>query len=341
MNPMLLIDGSQGEGGGQVLRSALALSMVTGAPFRVDNIRARRPKPGMLSQHLTAVQAAREICGAQVLGAARGSSRLDFSPGGITPGNYSFSVGTAGSATLVLQTVLPALLTAGGPSELTLEGGTHNPFAPPFDFLARAYLPLLCRTGPRVELTLERHGFFPAGGGRITARVEPVAKLARLELRRRGELRACRARALVANLPRHIAQRELNVVRERLAPLNCDTHVEEITSSAGPGNVLLLEIESEQVTEVFTGFGERGRRAEDVAQAAADEARAYLESGVPVGSHLADQLMVPMALAGGGAFHTMPLTSHSLTNLEVIKSFLGVQARVERLERRAWAVELE
>jgi RNA 3'-terminal phosphate cyclase (ATP) len=271
---MLLIDGSQGEGGGQVLRSALALSMVTGTPFRIDQIRARRAKPGLLRQHLTAVQAATQVCGAEVLGASLGSSRLDFKPGKVRPGAYAFAVGTAGSATLVLQTVLPALLTASEPSTLTLEGGTHNPFAPPFDFLARAFLPLIGPLGPRVTVALERPGFYPAGGGRFRARIEPVPKLGRLELPERGEVRTRSARALVARLPVSIAERELAVVREQLGWSGAELRAEEIRDSAGPGNVLMLEIASEHVTEVFTGFGEKGRRAEDVARQAVEEAAA-------------------------------------------------------------------
>ena len=337
---MLTIDGSQGEGGGQVLRSALALSMVTGTPFRIDQIRARRAKPGLLRQHLTAVQAATQVCGAEVLGASLGSSRLDFKPGKVRPGAYAFAVGTAGSATLVLQTVLPALLTAAEPSTLTLEGGTHNPFAPPFDFLARAFLPLIGRLGPRVTAALERHGFYPAGGGRFNVRIEPVPKLRRLELPERGEVRTRSARALVARLPLSIAERELAVVREQLGWSGAELRAEEVGDSAGAANVLMLEIASEHATEVFTGFGERGRRAEDVARQAVDEARACLAAGVPVGERLADQLLLPLALAGGGSFHTTELSQHSRTNLDVIGKFLAVRVEVEAVDRRTWRVRI-
>src|SRR5262245_57066518 len=169
---ILTIDGSHGEGGGQILRSSLALSMVTGTPFRIENIRAKRKKPGLMRQHLTAVNAARQVSSAGVDGAAIGSTELVFHPGTVRPGDYQFAVGTAGSTTLVLQTVLPALLCAGGSSRLSFEGGTHNPFAPPFDFLERAFLPLMNRMGPKVAATLERPGFYPAGGGRFTVTIE-------------------------------------------------------------------------------------------------------------------------------------------------------------------------
>ncbi len=339
---MILIDGSQGEGGGQILRSALALSLVTGTPFRIDNIRAGRAKPGLLRQHLTAVQAATTIGCAETLGAVMGSSRLDFKPGKVQTGSYAFAVGTAGSATLVLQTVLPALLTLSAPSTLTLEGGTHNPFAPPFDFLERVFLPLIARMGPHVTVALERSGFYPAGGGRFTVNVEPAARLDRLELMERGAIRTQRARALVAHLGTKIAERELGVAGHKLGwPREC-LHVVDVENSPGPGNILFLEFESEHVTEVFTGFGEKGRSAEDVAHLAIEQARAYLATGVPVGPHLADQLLLPLALSAGGSFVTGELTRHSTTNIDVIKRFLpNVSIRVEERSKQARAVIIE
>ncbi|HWQ93565.1 MAG TPA: RNA 3'-terminal phosphate cyclase, partial [Clostridia bacterium] len=213
---MITIDGSQGEGGGQILRTSLALSLVTGQPFRMERIRAKRRKPGLLKQHLTAVEAAKTVGCAQVEGAVLNSQTLAFQPGPVTPGNYRFAVGTAGSATLVLQTVLPALLTAAGHSTLTLEGGTHNPMAPPFDFLARSFIPQIQRMGPSVELELRRHGFFPAGGGRFHARIAPAKKLSRLDLLERGAIRSRQACVLLSKLPEHVAQRELAVVRDEL-----------------------------------------------------------------------------------------------------------------------------
>lgn len=184
---MITIDGSFGEGGGQILRTSLALSLVTGQAFRIQNIRAGRPKPGLLRQHLTAVEAATKVSDGAVDGAALGSKELVFKPGKVTPGDYRFAVGTAGSATLVLQTVLPALMLGKQTSRLTLEGGTHNSHAPPFDFLQRAFLPLLCRMGPEINVKLERHGFFPAGGGRFTVDLTPAEKLSPLNLQTRGE----------------------------------------------------------------------------------------------------------------------------------------------------------
>jgi RNA 3'-terminal phosphate cyclase (ATP) len=324
---VLTIDGSFGEGGGQILRSSLALSMVTGTPFRIENIRANRDPPGLVRQHLTAVTSAAQVCSATVDGADLRSRELTFRPGRVAPGDYRFDVGSAGSTTLVLQTVLPPLLTAGAPSLLTLEGGTHNPFAPPLDFLEKAFLRLINRMGPRVEVSLDRPGFAPRGGGRLTVSVEPAPRLHPLELNERGAVLATTATATVAGLPRSIAERELKVVRERLGWAPADLAVEVLPVEYGPGNIVALEIRSEHVTEVFTSVGRRGVSAESVAADACDAATRYLAAGVPVGDCLADQLLLPLALAGGGSYTTLALTRHAATNIEVIQKFLEVTVR--------------
>src|SRR5271155_4425134 len=246
---MLTIDGSFGEGGGQILRTALALSTLTGRAFRIDKIRAAREKPGLLRQHLTAVRAAAAISGASVEGAVLGSTALTFDPGSVLPGKFEFAVGTAGSATLVLQTVLPALLTAPGPSNLVFEGGTHNPAAPPFDFLVKTFLPQINRMGPAVTAELERPGFYPAGGGMFRVAINPAPRLAPVELMERASPRAVRVRAIVANLPRSIAQREIKVVQRALSVAPDATAIEEIRGASGPGNAVVIEIEMEHHTE--------------------------------------------------------------------------------------------
>jgi RNA 3'-terminal phosphate cyclase (ATP) len=339
--PRIEIDGSRGEGGGQVLRSSLALSLLTGTPFRITNIRAGRKKPGIMRQHLTAVTAAAEVGNAEVRGSALGSRELFFTPQSVTPGTYHFAVGTAGSCSLVLQTVLPALLTASGSSELVLEGGTHNPYAPPFDFLARSFLPLVNRMGPRVTAVLDQPGFFPAGGGRFRVAIEPARELSRVDVLERGRIKGRRGRALVAHLPRHIAEREIKVLRDKLSWDRGCFQVEEVEESRGPGNVLIVEIESEEVTEVFTGFGERGVRAEQVAARTAKAVREYLKSEAPVGPYLADQLLIPMALAGGGRFLTMAPTLHTRTNAEVVEIFLGATMAVAERGDGVWDVAIE
>jgi RNA 3'-terminal phosphate cyclase (ATP) len=338
---MILVDGSYGEGGGQILRTSLALSLVTGKPFRIDGIRVGRKTPGLLRQHLTAVNAATMIGQAEVTGAKIGSSELAFAPREVVPGEYRFAIGTAGSTSLVLQTVLPALMLAAGPSVLLLEGGTHNPFAPPFDFLEKAFLPLLGRMGPQIKAELECPGFYPAGGGRVGFTILPTKELTPFDLPARGEIRTRRAKASVASLPVSIAERELAVIGQMLSWSAEWLQPEVIRNSCGPGNVVSIEIESEHVTEVFTGFGERGVPAEAVAEKAVKETRRYLASEVAVGEYLADQLLIPMALAGGGSFTTCPLSRHSLTNIEIIQKFLDVKILPTAIANRTWVVEIK
>jgi len=327
------IDGAQGEGGGQVLRSALTLSIITGRPIHVERIRAGREKPGLMRAHLTAVEAAAAVSGAEVEGAAVGSQRLSFAPGSIRSGIHAFSVGTAGSGTLVLQTILPALLLAPGPSRVTIEGGTHNPWAPTFDFLDRVYLPLVRRMGPAVNATLDRHGFFPAGGGQFRVDVEPCGGLAGIDLLERGEVVARRVRALVSNLPAGIGDREVRRVIGRLS-WDPDCGRTDSVVAHGPGNVIAAEIESSGLTEHFTAFGRMGTSAERVADELARQVSDHLAAGAPVGCHLADQLLLLMGIsaalpasagrARGGAFRTGPLSRHTVTHIDVLRQFLGV-----------------
>jgi RNA 3'-terminal phosphate cyclase (ATP) len=336
---VLTIDGSYGEGGGQILRTSLALSLVTRTPFRIDKLRAGRAKPGLMRQHLTAVKAAVAVGRASVRGDEVGSQTLEFHPKEPAPGQYHFSVGTAGSATLVLQTVLPALLTAGAPSLLVLEGGTHNPFAPTFDFLDRVFLPLLRRMGADVTATLERVGFYPAGGGRFTVVVKPAPALVPLHLVERGAIRARRATAMFALLPFDVPRRELATVGAQLRWEEAWCRPLEV-QSAGPGNVVQIEIESENMTELFTGFGERGVRAEAVGAGVAAEAAEYLDADVPVGRHLADQILLPLAMARGGSFQTLSPTRHTQTQAEMIRRFLGKPISYEEVSAKRWIFEV-
>jgi RNA 3'-terminal phosphate cyclase (ATP) len=318
---LITIDGSQGEGGGQVLRTALTLSLITGRPLRMNHIRAKRKKPGLMRQHLTAVQAAAAIGSAEVEGAGAGSQSLLFCPQTINGGDYRFAIGTAGSCTLVLQTVLPALLAAGVEAQLYLSGGTHNPLAPPADFLQRAYLPQLRLMGADIEMSLSRYGFYPAGGGELTLRLKAGNPLQPLHLLVRGELRQACTEALIAALPVHIAERELETVRRTMGWDPSQLRLRGLNNSQGPGNVLLATIEHEHVTEVFTAFGEKNVSAEKVAGKLCRQIKAYQQSKAPVGPHLADQLLLPLAIAGG-EFVTMKPTQHTLTNMETINTFL-------------------
>ena len=329
---MIHIDGSAGEGGGQMLRTALSLSLVTGQPFQITNIRAKRQKPGLLRQHLTAVLAASEIGNAKVDGAVLGSKTLTFTPGKIRAGEYRFAVGTAGSGTLVLQTILPALMLADGLSRLTIEGGTHNMQAPPFDFLEKTFLPLLNRLGPKVTVKLERYGFYPAGGGKFTVEIAPGSAISPMLWIGRNEITHRRAVAIVANLPRSIAQREIDTLSHSIGWGPECFEVIETKNSSGPGNVVMVEIGDGSVTEVFTGFGRLGASAEHVASEAAGEARAYLSSKAFAGEHLADQLLLPLALTGGGCFAATKVSLHAQTNMDVITRFLPICFATEKKE---------
>lgn len=333
---MLTLDGSQGEGGGQILRAALTLAMVTRRPFRIFNIRARRSRPGLLPQHLTAVLAAQAISGGEVRGAEIGSRELTFWPGALRSGTYHFVVGTAGSTLLVVQTILPALALAPGPSVVTLEGGTHTPNSPPFEYFERVFLPLFNRMGPRVTARLERHGFYPAGGGQIHVAVEPVATLGRLDLRERGAVHTTTGTVLTTALPASVGERELAVLAARLGwPARC-FRPESVLHGHGPGYVVATEIQCEHVTERFTACG--GLRGEDLAAGVAAETLAYMAAGVPVGHHLADQLLVPMALAGEGVLRTVAPTPHTLSQIAVLERFLGLAVHVIACGEGAWEI---
>lgn len=334
---MIEVDGSCGEGGGQILRTSLALSLVTGKPFHIRNVRSRRKKPGLMRQHLTAVNAAAEIGAAELQGNIPNSQELFFAPQKVSAGSYHFSVGSAGSTTLVLQTVLPALLIAREKSELILEGGTHNPLAPPFDFIKSVFLPIINRMGPQVTATLDRPGFYPAGGGRCVVSLVPVPSLFSIELSDRGAIRRCQARAVVSRLSRTISDRELAVIGEQLQWDRRFLIAEEV-ASPGPGNVVTIEIESDHITEMFTAFGQKGVRAEKVPLPIIEEVKEYVSAGVPVGRHLADQLIIPLAMAGSGKFRTLPLTRHTATNIEVVKLFLNCDISVTGVAENACEV---
>lgn len=340
---LLIIDGSHGEGGGQILRSSLALALATGRPFRVEKIRAGRAKPGLLRQHLTAVKAAAEVSNADVTGAELGSRQLTFIPGPARAGNYTFPIGSAGSTLLVVQALLPALLVGDGTFTITIEGGTHNPSAPTFDYFARVLAPILRRLGARIEARLDRPGFYPAGGGRIHVTVEGggTTRLARLDLRERGAVTSRLVTALISALPRHVAEREIATACDRLGWDASACGVVEAVRSPGPGNAVSIEIGTEHVTELFTAIGDKGVPAERVAKSAADDAAAWLAADVPVGEHLADQLLVPLALGSGGVFRTVEPTLHTTTQVDLLRQFIGVEVAVRDIDASSGVWEIE
>jgi RNA 3'-terminal phosphate cyclase (ATP) len=320
---MITIDGSEGEGGGQVLRNACALSLMTGEPFVIENVRGGRDKPGLMRQHMTAIEAACTIGGAECDGLEIGSSRIQFRPGRVQPGEYAFSVGTAGSTGLVLQTVLMPLALADAPSRIVLEGGTHNMLAPPFEFIAKTFLPILDRMGPKVSARLVRHGFYPRGGGRIEVEIEP-APLRRIDCLERGTLQSRSGTALYASLPGEIAARLIKAARRELDDWpEGEFAIRELPADQGPGVVLLLEASFAHVSEVVTGFGKLGVTAERLGHTAGRRMAGYLASGAFAGPYLQDQLLLPFALARGGAFTSVKLSEHTRTAAQIIQRFTG------------------
>lgn len=329
---MITIDGSEGEGGGQMVRNSCALSLVTGEPFRITNIRAKRPKPGLMRQHVTAVEAAAAISGSECNGLAVGASELTFRPGRVLPGEYHFAVGTAGSTGLVLQTVLMPLLLADAPSRLVLEGGTHNMLAPPFEFIARTFLPVINRMGPQVTARLVRHGFYPRGGGRIEVDIVP-APLRPIDCTRRGDLLGVSAKAVFSGLPGEIAQRMLDRARRALASWPADAFaLQQIPADEGPGIILLLEARFGEVTEIVSAFGQLGVPAERLAKTSAARMAGYSEAAAFAGPYLADQLLLPFVLAGGGTFTTVKPSQHLLTAIDIARRFTNRRIDLARRE---------
>ena len=339
----ITLDGSQGEGGGQILRSALALSLITGRAFRIHRIRARRSKPGLMRQHLACVEAAVRIGSATAEGAALGSQELTFTPGPLVTGTHEFRIASSGSTMLLLQSILPALLLARQPSDLVLEGGTHNPFAPPFPFIEQAFLPLLRRIGFDVTATLDRPGFHPNGGGRCRVSIRPAGDLNPLRLgdvRTPGAPPAAWARICLAGLPRQVAQREAETLRRRIAldPEQC--MINEHAEALGPGNTVHVFTAGDGFANVFTGFGSPRVRAEQVAGDALASAEAFIASGASINEHLADQLLLPLAIARGGSFTTTAPSNHTRTQSLILQEFLPITVTTEPIAPTVWRVQV-
>ncbi len=332
---MIQINGSLGEGGGQILRSSLSLSMITKKPFTIEKIRAKRKKPGIMRQHLVSIQAAKKICNAEVYGAEMGSDTVTFIPGDIKAGEYQFSIGTAGSTTLVFQTILPALLSTAQKSKVTLIGGTHNQMAPPFDFLKESFLPIIRKMGADISIELKKYGFYPAGGGKFVAEISPIQKLQPLCLKERGAINKITVKAIVSNLSTLIAQKEIGVLMNALhiPKENCEIVTVE---SQGPGNIVFVKIETDTLTELFTGFGEKGVPAKKVAQKCASFVKEYLSSETPVGHYLADQLLIPFILAGEGSFYCTKPSLHTSTNCEIIALFIDKNFSLKKRNEKVW-----
>jgi RNA 3'-terminal phosphate cyclase (ATP) len=321
----ILIDGSEGEGGGQMVRTALALSAVTGKPFRIVNIRANRPNPGLRNQHVQCVIATQRICGAQSEGALKHSRELSFIPGKITAGKHVIDIGTAGSTSLVLQTIALPLSLADGPSEVTIMGGTHVEWSPVHDYLELAWLPFMRKIGLDMDLEMVSPGFYPRGGGEVRARIRPAKELAALSATERGELKRVGVLGVVNNLPLEIAERFVRRAESQLKSRRVrkiEAHV-RVFSCAGAGAYVRLLAEYENVAACFSGLGRIGKQAEKIADETVEEFFEFHRSGAAVDAHLADQLLPPLALAKGeSVFSTPRISAHFGTNAAVIAKFL-------------------
>ena len=330
----VFIDGAAGEGGGQLLRTALTLSCITAKNLHIENIRAARRNPGLAKQHLSCVKAACRISSAKSHGAVLNSKVLDFQPGTLQAGDFNFNVGSAGSATLVAQTILPALFLAEKPSTITITGGTHNPLAPPFDFIHETFLPAIAAAGFHADCKLLKHGFYPAGGGKITLHIQPAKKhpLQPINLCKPSEQPKINARIYTAKLPAHIAQRQKKLLLESPLQFTNIEHI-EAADSDGPGNCIMIRICSGSRTTVFTAFGIRGKPSADVVNEVVTLAKNFLASSAIVDRFLADQILIYMAIAKNGSYTTNELSNHLLTNIEIIKKFLPVSFRIVRQEK--------
>jgi RNA 3'-terminal phosphate cyclase (ATP) len=331
MEHMIEIDGSYGEGGGQILRTALCLSCLFQKPFRIFNIRKFREKPGLLPQHLTCVRAAQRITGAEVKGCFRESAELTFFPGKVQAGSFSFDIGTAGSTSLVLQTIIPALVFSGQKSTITLSGGTHVPFSPSFHYLSEVFAHFLEHMGIHVRLSIDSYGFYPRGGGKIRAVISPVERLVPLQLTRRGELIGFSGHSGVGNLPFSIAERQRNSFVQRIsagiADLGRPPDVELLqVTTPGKGTFIDSVARYEHSIAGFTGLGAMGKKAESVGEETAGEFLKYHRTGAALDHHMSDQIVLYLSLCSGeSSFTTSVITDHLITNIWAIGLFHDVR----------------
>lgn len=340
---MIEIDGSAGEGGGQVLRSALTLSVLTGQPVHLHHIRARRSKPGLAAQHLKAVEAAAAISAAEVQGAQLGSATLTFRPATIQAGDYYVDIGTAGAASLVLQTIFLPLSAAGAVSRVRLVGGTHVAWSPAFHYLQLQWLPFMRGMGCDAGLVLEQAGFYPRGGGRMEITIRPTGAPQPLHLTTRGPLLGIRGISAVANLPSSIAERQRRQALQRLAGVAGPVSIESLDlPAAGQGTFVLLLAECSVGRACYVALGERGKPAERVADEAVDALLHWLHGDGAIDEYLADQLLLPLALASGpSTLRTSEVTQHLLTNAEVIRRFLPARITIDGALGQAGTVRIE
>lgn len=343
-SPFLVVDGAQGEGGGQVLRTALTLSILTQQNIELINIRAGRKKSGLLRQHLTSVLAAQKICDALTQGVELGATRIRFSPGKVKPGRFHFAIGTAGSTVLVCQTILPVLALANEGSTVIFEGGTHNGMSPSLSFLQHSFLPILRSMGVKCQIDTFTLGFYPAGGGKWQISITPTKTLKPIHLTETGchfakSSENCSLTALVSLLPSSIGLREIATAKKILRWHDAASEVLEVVTP-GPGNSLQLSIECKTHRSMFEAVGELGVSAERVAKRAAARVNKFIYAQAAVEEHLADQLLLLIALSGSGRFTTTKPSLHTITNINVIKQILGKEIQMKQLTDTLWRVSL-
>ncbi len=330
---MISIDGSTGEGGGQIFRSSIGLSALTQTPVRIFNIRGKRRKDGLLRQHLTALRAMKTITNAKVEGDELRSTEVIFSPKKINGGDYSFEIGTAGSTSLVLQTILWPLFYAEQESRVEITGGTHNPMSPPFEFLNECFFPAIRELGFNAEIEIERYGFAPVGGGKIIANITPVKEVKAVEFSNTLDPQNIILSILGHGLPKHVAANEKEVFEEELTDYPTEIQIKNVQSQ-GSGNVVIANVPNTPFPFVAVQFGERGNAAAKVAMKLVRDIKHQIDSGTPVGPHLADQLIIPFSLAKGGMFETCGLTPHTMTQIEMVKLFTKTDIEVEKVNKR-------
>jgi RNA 3'-terminal phosphate cyclase (ATP) len=349
---VVFVDGSFGEGGGQILRTSLALSCITGKALHIEHIRAKRRNPGLAKQHIRSIYAACEISCGKCAGAEEGSQTIDFRPGSVRGGQFNFEIGSAGSASLVAQTILPALFLADKPSTISITGGTHNPLAPPFDFLAESFFPAIATAGFYGKCRLLKYGFYPRGGGSITFDVQPRQKGLS------GQINFCQpftnlrisARIYTARLGRRVAekQRQLLLNSQLGRPVQFkqlkgtllaeDIELVDITDSNSHGNCVVVRLFDDTRTVIFSAFGMRGKPSEKVIAEVVEPVIHFMDGSAAIDSFLADQLLTFMAITNGGSFTTDVLSEHLNTNIHTIQKFLPVSFSVSNINK-VWKIE--
>jgi len=329
MRDTVEIDGSVGEGGGQILRTSLSLSCITGRPLRIFNIRKGREKPGLMPQHITCVNAVSKIANADVSGNEVGSTELLFTPRKITPGEYIFDIKTAGSISLVFQTIFPPLLSTTKTSRITIKGGTHVPFSPTYHYIAGVFIPVLNKMGIEANCSINRYGFYPKGGGEVEFEISPIKKLKGVNLTSRGKLLSINGYSGVARLPLKIAERQRNSLLQQLHPLSANIKILNVLSP-GEGTFTFIKAEYENTIAGFSSLGKRGKPAEEVGREAAKEFINFHNTSASLDPHLSDQIVIYLALSEeDSSFTTSRITQHLMTNLWVIKRFLKINYHIE------------